>query len=61
MFFATIDIKGKRYPITVYPVYYVEIDEVIYEAVHVETGLSVKWRTLHAALEQLAMLLVENE
>jgi hypothetical protein len=61
MFPVTIATKSGRYPVMVYPVYYTEIDEVIYEAVHTDKNLSAKGRTMHNALEELALLLIENE
>lgn len=61
MFPVVIDIKGTRYPATAYLVYYHEIDETVYDVHLNDSPLRGKGRTLHAAMELLAMNILENE
>jgi hypothetical protein len=61
MFPVVIDIKGVRYPATAYIVYYHEIDETVYKVHANDSSCSGQGRTLHSAMEQLAMNIIENE
>lgn len=61
MFPVVIDIKGTRYPVTVYLVYFHEQDVMKYSAHLNNSPLCASATTLHIALENLGMLIVEQD
>lgn len=58
---TTIDVKGVRYPVTVYVTYYHDQDVMEYEARMNTNFLFAYGRTLQASLENLAMEIIAKE